>query len=194
MREILNNKKLILGSQSPRRAQLLKEIDLPFEQRVIEVEEIYDPTMPLEKVPEFLAELKAEAHISSLNDDEIILTSDTVVYVNNTILGKPKSTEQALEYLSMISNNIHFVRTGVCLLSKDKKATFSDVSEVKLVPLEPSEIEYYITHYQPFDKAGAYGIQEWFGHTQIDWIKGSYTNIMGLPTRIVYEELRSFCH
>ena len=188
----LENKKLILASKSPRRQELLKGLDVSFEIRTKDVEEIYDPRMDKEKVPVFLAELKAEAFQDEMKEDEIILTSDTIVIHDDKILEKPKNREQAIEMVSRLSDSRHTVITGVCIWSKNKKVLFSDHTKVEFESLSAEEIEYYIDRYQPYDKAGSYGVQEWIGYVGIKKLEGSYFNVMGLPLHRVYQELKSF--
>lgn len=188
----LGDRKIILGSQSPRRAQLLSELDVPYEKRVIETDEAYDPTMEVYQVAEYIAINKAKAHTTTLAADEIVITADCVVIENGEILGKPIDKNQAIAYLQRMSNTTHDVVSGVCIYSKEHLVSFSETATVKMQPITPEEIEYYIAHYNPYDKAGAYGIQEWIGHAKIEWIKGTYTTIMGLPTRRLYEALGEF--
>ncbi len=192
MNSILNGKQLILGSKSPRRSFLLQSLDLDFEVRSIEVEEIYDPQLAPHQVVEYLAELKSKAYTHSLKENEIILCSDTVVVFKNKIIGKPKDADHAKMTIAQLANNTHYVYTGVCIKSTKKESIFHDVSEVTLNPMEEAEIEYYVNKYNPLDKAGAYGIQEWIGYAKIKSIKGSYANIMGLPVHKVYEQLKTF--
>mgnify|MGYP000076315164 CR=1 FL=1 len=193
MKKILNHKRLILGSQSPRRKQLLEELDLPFIQRVSDVDEVFDPEMPVEEVAEYLANLKANALRETLLENDVILTADSVVICDGEFLGKPVDNEEAISFINKLSDNEHTVITGICIMDTSKSESYSESSIVKIGPLTDEEIAYYIENYQPMDKAGAYGIQEWFGHSHIEWIKGTYTNIMGLPTKLVYEKLRKFC-
>ncbi len=192
MKSILKGRRLILGSKSPRRSQLLRELNIPFLQKVSNADESFPPEMDVFLVAEYIAELKAKALSHRMKDNDIILTADSVVICDGIIFGKPKDAAQAKEYIKNISENIHQVVTGVCLMDKDGSISFSDSSEVKLCAISPEELEYYVGKYLPIDKAGAYGIQEWIGHAKIEWIKGTYTNIMGLPTRMVYEKLIEF--
>ena len=190
--ELLQHKKIILGSQSPRRSQLMSELNIPFEKRVIETDEAYDPHLDPYKVAEYIAVGKAEAHRSSIAADEVIVTADCVVILEGNILGKPKDKAQAVDYIKRMSDNTHDVVSGVCIMDRNGLTSFSETATVKMQPLSDEEIEYYIETCQPYDKAGAYGIQEWIGHAKIEWIKGTYTCIMGLPTRRLYEELSLF--
>lgn len=172
---------IILGSQSPRRKQLLEGLDIAFEVRVIEIDETFPTNIPQQTVAEYLAREKGKAHLSSMNDKELIITSDTVVVCNQQILGKPANTAEAQAMLHLLSGKTHDVITGVCLTSKDKTVSFSDVTKVVFKNLTDAQINYYIDTYKPFDKAGGYGIQEWIGYTGIESIEGSYFNVMGLP-------------
>lgn len=184
--------KLILGSQSPRRQELLKGLDVDFEVRVKPIDESFPEDLSQIKVAEFIADKKAEAFRKDLKENEIILTSDTVVIVDGNILGKPKSNIQAFDMLSKLSGNTHEVVTGVCLMSLTKKEVFSSVTKVHFKTLTCDEMNYYLKTYQPFDKAGSYGIQEWIGYIGIDKIEGSYFNVMGLPVHQIYEKLSEF--
>lgn len=192
MKSILKKRRLILGSKSPRRSQLLKELDIPFVKKVEDTDESFPSDMPVLEVAEFIARVKAEALRSRMKDKDIILTADSVVICNGVIYGKPKDAEQAKEFISIISDSVHQVVTGVCLMDAKKMVSFSETAEVKLKPINEKELNYYVNQYMPIDKAGAYGIQEWYGHAKIEWIKGTYTNIMGLPTGLVYDELVKF--
>lgn len=185
-------KKLILASKSPRRQELLRELGYDFEVQVKEVEESYDPKLKATQIAEFLAEKKALAFTDTLKDNEIILTSDTVVWCNGESLAKAKDAAEAREMLYKLSATSHRVITGVCLISKSKKLVFSDTTYVHFRKLEEEEITYYITHYRPFDKAGAYGIQEWIGMWAIEKIEGSFFTVMGLPTHLIPLKLRMF--
>ena len=185
------NHPLILASKSPRRQQLLADLGLEFSIKVKDTDEIYPDDLAKEKVPEYLAKLKAEAFLGELND-EILITSDTIVLLENEILGKPKDREDAFLMLKKLSGKMHLVITGVCLLSTAKEACFSDVTKVYFKPISDEEIRYYLDRFKPYDKAGSYGIQEWIGMTAIEKIEGSYFNVMGLPVHRVYEELQKF--
>lgn len=192
MKSVLKGRRLILGSKSPRRSQLLKELDLPFVQKVADTDESFPDDMAVLEVAEYIARGKAQALKDRLKDDDIILTADSVVICKGIIYGKPKDGKEAKEFIKILSDNVHQVVTGVCILDAKKEFCFSEVSDVKLAPISTKELNYYVKQYMPIDKAGAYGIQEWIGHSKIEWIKGTYTNIMGLPTRLVYEKLVEF--
>jgi len=182
--------KLILASKSPRRQSLIEEMGFPFEIRIKDVEEIYPPDLESGKVPVFLAELKSTPLIDSLKDGEILITSDTVVINQGKILGKPKDKNEAFEMLKSLSGNSHKVVTGVCMRSLDKTISFAETTIVHFSALTDVEINFYIDKYQPYDKAGAYGIQEWIGAIAISKIEGCYYNVMGLPVHKVYRTLQ----
>lgn len=190
--QYLQGRKIILGSQSPRRSQLLSELDITFEKRVIEIDESFDPKIDVYKVAERIAIDKALAHSDTIAEGEILITADCVVVESGEILGKPKDRQQAEAYLQRISGHTHDVVSGVCIMNSKKQVSFSETATVKMMDLSSEEMLYYIENYNPYDKAGAYGIQEWIGHAKIEWIKGTYTTIMGLPTRRLYEELGDF--
>lgn len=181
--------KIILASKSPRRVQLLKEAGFDFEIKAKEVEEDYPADMPVEEVAPFLARKKAEASRQSLQEKEVLLTADSVVILDGQIFGKPVDAADAARILRMLSGRIHTVVTGVCLLSVHKQKVFSAVSRVHFETLTHHEIDQYIRVYKPFDKAGAYAVQEWVGLCKISRIEGTYSNIMGLPIDLVYKEL-----
>lgn len=186
--------KIVLASQSPRRHQLLKGLDIEFDIVVKPTNEDFDPTMTVEKVPEFLAIHKAEQFQSELekNPSLLIITADTVVAIENSILNKPTDRNDAIKMLKTLSGKMHTVITGVCIKTLNKTVSFSTHTKVFFKQLEDTEIEYYIDHYAPYDKAGSYGVQEWIGYICIDKIEGSYYNVMGLPVQDLYEHLRNF--
>ena len=188
----LANYSIILASGSPRRQQFFKDLDLDFEIRLKDVEEIYPPELKAEEITNYLAELKANAFEGELDDNEILITSDTIVWHNNIALGKPKDEQDAFAILKSLSNATHEVITSVCFKTKEKTETLFEVTKVTLTTLSDDVIRYYMDNYQPYDKAGAYGIQEWFGYVGVSKIEGSYTNVMGLPTDKVFEYLNNF--
>lgn len=183
--------KIILGSKSPRRQALIKEIGLPVEIRIKEVDELYPENLKKEDVPAYLAELKASPLLNGLSEVELLITSDTIVLFNGQILGKPKDAAHSIEMLVELSGNFHDVITGVHLHSKDHFHTFSTRTRVYFSQLSKSEINYYVEHYQPFDKAGSYGIQEWIGYIGVSKIEGCYYNVMGLPMHDLYHALKT---
>ena len=181
--------RLILGSKSPRRQELLGSLDFPFRVEVRSVDETFPPNLPVEKLAEFIAEKKAEA-FTDLNRDELVITSDTVVVCNGIALAKPANAEEAKGMLRMLSGKTHQVITGVCLKTPEDQRSFSETTHVQFDELSEEEIDYYIEKYRPFDKAGSYGIQEWIGMIGIKGIEGDYYNVMGLPLNRLYRELK----
>jgi len=188
----LKDYKIILASKSPRRYSLLKELGLKFEVMIHEIEEIFPDSLPFEEIPVYLARLKAQQFKNEIDNQTIIITADTIVYIDNEILGKPTDYDEAFQMLQKLSDRWHQVATGVCIYSKNKKVTFTSVTKVLFKSLTDQEIDYYITNFKPFDKAGAYGIQEWIGLIAAERIEGSYFNVMGLPIQRIYEELCNF--
>lgn len=186
-------KHLILASQSPRRQYLLKELGLDFEILTTHVKEVYPAGLEPVEIARFLAELKADSFDTGrLPENNIIIAADTIVSLGREILGKPANYKEAFNMLEKLSGCRHEVITGVCLKSRKKKVTFHNLSSVYFKPLSPEEIDYYIENFQPFDKAGAYGCQEWIGYIGISKIEGSFFNVMGLPVKELYEELLRF--
>ncbi len=189
LRNILKDHKLILASGSPRRKMFFEEMGLDFEIQLRPVEEIYPQHLKGAEISDYLAALKASVFRDDLNPKEILITSDTVVWHNNESLAKAATPEQAFEMLKKLSDDWHQVITSVCFTTTDSQKVFNRITSVKFRELDDDEINYYITNYKPFDKAGAYGIQEWIGLVGIEEIKGSYTNVVGLPTQLVYKTL-----
>ena len=187
---IQGTKKIILGSNSPRRKELLAGLDIVFEVDTRNnFEEIYDPATPIEKIPEVLSEGKSYGFHRELTQDEILITSDTLVMCGERVMGKPHSREEAIDMLKCLSGREHKVITAITLRDIEGCHTSSDTAVVYFKELTDAQIEYYVDTYKPFDKAGAYGIQEWIGYMGIGKIEGSYFTIMGLPVHLVYEEL-----
>jgi len=184
------NNTIILGSSSPRRQELFKELNIPFTLKIKSVEEIYPSNLKGKEITNFLAVLKANAFNNDMNEKDIIITSDTIVWLNNEALEKPKNKEHAIEILQKLSNKSHEVITSVCIKTINKLVTFSDITIVNFKKLSLEEINYYVENYNPYDKAGAYGIQEWIGFIGVTSITGSYFNVMGLPVNKLYEELK----
>nr|WP_297782821.1 Maf-like protein [uncultured Allomuricauda sp.] len=189
LKERLKDKKIILGSGSPRRKMFLEELGLDFEVRPKSVEEVYPEALQGKEISEYLAKLKATPFLKELEPNQIVITSDTVVWHNNTSLAKAADKAEAIEMLRTLSGHWHEVITSVCFSTKDAQKTVSGVTRVRLKDFSDDEINYYIDTCQPFDKAGAYGIQEWIGMIGITEIQGSYTNVVGLPTDLVYKTL-----
>jgi len=188
MKSIHHLPPIILASKSPRRQELLRLLDVDFKVVLKEVDESYPEDLNPEEVAVYIAEKKAKAYDETLGD-EIVLTADTIVCIDDLILGKPESPEHAVEMLKLLSGRVHRVITGVCILYKHQYNKFFDVSEVFFRKLTDAEIQTYVDQYKPLDKAGAYGIQEWIGLTGIEKINGSYTNVVGLPTEKLYQQL-----
>jgi septum formation protein len=187
----LESYSLILASQSPRRKALLKGLDVNFTVRLIpDLDESFPSTLKGADVPVYLAEKKAQAY--TLTDNEILITADTVVLLDNEILNKPIDLAHARELIQKLSGRKHEVVTGVCLSANNKKHSFSASSMVHVAPLTAEEINFYVEKYKPLDKAGAYGVQEWIGFAAIERIEGSYFNVMGLPVQQLYNELKAF--
>lgn len=184
--------KIILASGSPRRSQLMRDAGFLFEIRKKDVEEVYPPGLDIAGVPEYLAKLKAAAFKDELKADELVITADTVVCIDAKILGKPNNRMAAIEMLETLSGKKHTVITGVCLTTSGKEESFSVYTDVYFKRLTAEEIVYYVDNYKPFDKAGAYGIQEWIGYIGIEKIEGSFYNVMGLPVQKLYEALQRF--
>ena len=183
------NYHLILASKSPRRQALLKGLDLDFEIRTREVDESFPEDMPVREVAEFLAVKKSEA-FGTLAEKELLITSDTTVVLGDAIMNKPADGQEATKMLEQLSGRVHEVVTGVCLRSAERTVRFSETTQVFFRELAAHEIQYYIDKYRPFDKAGAYGIQEWIGMAAIEKIEGDYYNVMGLPMAALYGQLR----
>ncbi|WP_315350597.1 Maf-like protein [Hoylesella saccharolytica] len=183
---------LILASASPRRKELLAGLNIPFEVRLIDgIDETYPPELPTDEVPLYISQKKAAAYKANISPHTIVLTADTVVVCNEQILGKPIDEADARRMLQMLSGKTHRVITGVTLLVEGNSKSFSVATDVSFKPLSAAEIDYYIRTFKPFDKAGAYGIQEWIGYIGVTAINGSYFNVMGLPVQRIYEELRT---
>ena len=183
---------IILASKSPRRQQLLHDLGLKFSVQTKEVEEIYPENLSRERVPVYLAELKAKPFLRGLLDKDLVITADTVVCLGDRILGKPKDRTEATQILKDLSDGEHQVITGVCLTSNKKSHSFFSITNVRFKQLTLDEIEYYISAFKPYDKAGAYGIQEWIGAIGITHIEGSFYNVMGLPIQKLYAEIQKF--
>lgn len=191
LKDKLKDYKIILASGSPRRQQFLRELDIDFEIKLKEVEEIYPEHLQGVEITDFLAELKANSFNNDIKENEIIITSDTIVWLENTALGKPKDYEDAFNMLTKMAGKTHEVITSVCFKRSHKAEIISCITKVTFNPLTEKEITYYLDLYKPFDKAGAYGIQEWIGLIAISKIEGSYTNVVGMPTDMVFNYLKN---
>lgn len=184
---------LILASQSPRRKELLEGLGIPFCVRVIEgIDESFPEDLPIEDIPVYISKQKASVYAKCIAEDEVVLTADTVVVCQGQVLGKPKDEDDARRMLNLLSGRTHEVITGVTVKTREEEKSFSVVTEVQFKFLTPQEIDFYIRRFKPFDKAGAYGIQEWIGYIGVISIHGSYFNVMGLPVQRIYEELKTF--
>jgi septum formation protein len=191
--DVLNNYRIILASQSPRRKTLLEGLDISFEVFVREdIDEEYPPELNLFEIPEYLARKKSECYLDMLTPATIVITADTIVWHKKKVVGKPVDQEDAVAILSQLSGSMHEVVTGVCLRSEKRLKVFHSHSKVWFRKLSGEEIDYYVKRYLPLDKAGAYGIQEWIGYVGIDKIEGSFYNVMGLPVQMLYYELLHF--
>ncbi|WP_320981888.1 Maf-like protein, partial [Parabacteroides goldsteinii] len=188
--------RIVLGSNSPRRKELLAGLDLKFEVEVIPgIDESYPDDLTADEIPAYIARKKAEAYLEKMTDNELLITADTIVVTYgqpDRILGKPADREEAIEMLCHLSGHVHEVITGVCLTTKQKTVSFSVSSAVAFSNLEKDDIIYYVDKYRPYDKAGSYGIQEWIGYVGVEAINGSFYNVMGLPVQRLYQELKKF--
>jgi len=188
----INRFRIILASRSPRRQELLRDLGLSFEIVIREWDEKYPDHLRGKEIAVYLATEKAKTFRSEIKDNEIVIAADTIVWCNDKVLDKPASREEALSILNEISGNTHEVITGVCLLSSAKLRSFYSSTKVTFTNLSHDEIDYYVDNFGPYDKAGAYGIQEWIGLASCSYIEGSYFNVMGLPVEQVYHELQEF--
>lgn len=185
-----NKYKIILASQSPKRKELLEGLDIVFEQRVISnIDESYPNNIPAIDVPLYISKAKAEAYKGSLKQGELLITADTIVLIDDKILGKPKDRADAFNMLSLLAGNMHRVVTAVNVIYDDKQISFTDITNVYFNDISEEDINYYLDHYHPYDKAGAYGIQDWLGLRAISKIEGSFYNVMGLPVDKLVEHL-----
>ena len=187
------NLKLVLASGSPRRKELLAGLGLDFEVRLLPgIDESYPEGLSGEEIARTISAKKAEAYRATIGRDELIITADTIVYLDGQVLGKPDNEEEAREMLRQLSGRTHQVITGVTLLTTQREITFDSVSDVTFSTLTDEEINYYVSHFHPLDKAGAYGVQEWIGFIGVERIEGSYFNVMGLPVQRLYQALKLF--
>src|SRR5690606_19823220 len=191
LQEKFKNKNLILASQSPRRQELLKGLNIDFQIIRIKTDESYPENLIREEITEFISKTKSEAY-PNLKENEILITADTLVWLENEVLGKPENKNEAFQMIRRMSGKIHEVFTSVTLRNIEKSVTFSEVTQVSFDEFTDEEIDFYIRNFQPFDKAGAYGIQDWLGFAKISKINGCYYNVMGLPLRKLYNELLIF--
>ena len=191
MLDNLEKYKVILASGSPRRRELMAGLGVNYEVRILpDVDESYPDTLQGEEIPLYIAKEKADAYIPMMQPDELIITADTIVWLDGKVLGKPRDREDALQMLRTMSGRTHEVFTGVCITTTDWQRSFTAQTEVRFATLSEDEIIYYVDNFKPMDKAGAYGVQEWIGFIGVENISGSYYNIMGLPVQKLYRELR----
>lgn len=189
----LNQYHIVLASNSPRRKELLGGLGLDFEVKVLpDVDESYPSSLPVAQIAEYIALKKAEAYRQAMSPNELVITADTVVIADDEVMGKPHDAADARRMLKKLSGQVHHVVTGVCLTSRKMQRHFSVTTAVTFKTLSDAEIDYYIERYQPFDKAGAYGVQEWIGYVGVTQLEGSYFNVMGLPVQRIYTELQHF--
>lgn len=193
MIDCLNKYSILLASNSPRRKELLKGLGVPFTVTVLpDIDESFPETLKAEEIPVYIARKKAMAYLSRIEESTLLITADTIVWLDGKVYGKPHDEEDAKQMLRALSGKTHQVITGVCLRTQNKEKTFYSLTDVSFSDLTDREIEYYVSKYKPIDKAGAYGIQEWIGFAAVKEIKGSYFNVMGLPIHKLYQELKSF--
>ncbi len=193
MKNMLPHYRIILASNSPRRKELLAGLDLDFEVRIIkDIDESYPHDLPTKQIAEYISKKKAAAYLATMAEDELVITADTIVVLGREVLGKPKNEADACRMLHELSGKTHQVITGVTLTTRDKQVSFSVETDVTFKVFTEEEIDYYVKRYQPMDKAGAYGIQEWIGYIGVTALNGSYFNVMGLPVQCIYEALKGF--
>lgn len=191
--ENLKRYNVILASNSPRRKELMSGLGIDYTVRTLpNVDESYPDTLSKEEIPAYICQAKATAYQSSMASDELLITADTIVWSEGRVLGKPTDRAEAIAMIRLLAGKSHQVITGVCLTTLEKQQTFTSVSEVVFDELTDDEIAYYVDHYQPMDKAGAYGVQEWIGYVGVKHISGSFYNIMGLPIQRLYQELKQW--
>jgi len=189
----LSRYNIILASNSPRRKELLSGLNIPYEIKTLpDIDESYPDSLTGEDIAIYIAKEKANAYLDQLDDKTLLITADTIVLLDGKVYGKPSDETDAKQMLRDLSGKTHQVITGVCITTKDKQVSFGVSSEVRFSKLDDDEIEYYVSNYKPFDKAGAYGVQEWIGYVAVEYISGSYFNIMGLPIQRLYRELKKF--
>ena len=193
MLDNLKKYRLILASNSPRRKELLAGLGLDYEVRTLpDVDESYPESLQGGDIPLYISRVKADAYKLMLQADELMITADTIVWMDGMVLGKPRNKYGAIEMLKQLSGGVHYVYTGVSITTQTRQESFYVATEVRFANLTDEEIEYYVDTYQPMDKAGAYGVQEWIGYIGVENIQGSYFNVMGLPVQRLYTELKKF--
>lgn len=193
MLENLSKYHIYLASKSPRRRELLTQLRIKFNTiNIGGIDESYPDDIPAAEVPQYIANRKADAYMSLIKDNEMVITADTLVMIDNRILGKPKDEAEAVEMLMALSGKVHKVVSGVCIVTADRRTSFTTETDVKFAEISKEEAQYYVENYMPLDKAGAYGIQEWIGCIAVESIHGSFYNVMGLPVHRLYNELKLF--
>ena len=193
IQQIASKYSIVLASNSPRRKELLSGLDIPYSIVALpDVDESYPNTLAGEEIPLYISKKKSEAYLPFMKDDTLLITADTIVWLDGKVYGKPADTEDARQILKTLSGKMHQVITGVTIRTKEKEHSFAAVSDVTFASLTDEEIGYYLGKYHPYDKAGAYGVQEWIGYIGVENIKGSYFNVMGLPIQRLYRELIGF--
>jgi septum formation protein len=190
LEKLLKKYQIILASGSPRRQQFFRDLNIPFKVELFDVKELYPNHLQKEEIPEYLTKLKAAPFQDKLSENEIVITSDTIVWLDNQALGKPENEQMAFEMLQKLSGRKHEVITAICIKTNSFEKTATDSTSVSFSELTSDEIEYYVQRYEPYDKAGSYGIQEWIGYIGVEKIEGSYFNVMGLPVHILYRMLK----
>ena len=193
MLDNLKEYKIILASNSPRRKELLGGLGIVYEVKTMpDIDESYPEGLGCEEIPLYIARAKADAYLPMINNNELIITADTIVWLNGLVMGKPNNETEACDMLRRLSGHTHQVVTGVCITTRNKQKCFATVTDVTFTNLSEEEIKHYVTQYKPMDKAGAYGIQEWIGFVGVQSISGSYFNVVGLPIQRLYSELKEF--
>jgi septum formation protein len=190
LKKTLEKYSIILASGSPRRQQFLKDLQIPFTLKLFNVEEVYDPHLKREEITAYLSKLKSQPFDTILKKNELVITSDTIVWFDNKALGKPKNTQEAFQMLKNLSGNVHEVITSICFKTTKATKVISDTTKVYFKAITDEEINFYIENFKPFDKAGSYGIQEWIGYIAVEKIEGNYFNVMGLPVHKLYQFLK----
>jgi septum formation protein len=191
LKNITDKYSIILASGSPRRQQFFKDLNIPFSIKLFDVKEIYDPKLTKEEITNYLSELKAKPFDTIIKDNELVITSDTIVWFKDKALGKPKDRQESFDMLNSLSDNSHEVITSISFKTKNSVKTIHDTTKVYFKKLSSEEINFYIDNFKPFDKAGSYGIQEWIGYIGVEKIEGNYSNVMGLPLHKLYDFIKN---
>ena len=193
LQNLISDYSVVLASNSPRRKELLAGLDIPYTVAALpDVDESYPPHLTAEEIPLYISRKKSEAYRPFMDENTLLITADTIVWLDNEVFGKPENCDHARRMLQTLSGKTHQVITGVTIATKEKEQSFAALSKVTFARLQDDEIDYYLEHYHPYDKAGAYGVQEWIGYIGVERIEGSYFNVMGLPIQHLYRELKRF--